>query len=283
MKKYIKLIRVKHYIKNLLIFLPLIFSKSISISNIIICILGFFAFSFSSSIVYIINDIMDKEKDKKHPIKKNRPIASGAISVKNAILTAIILGIVSMVLIYFCSKNNIWSGMYVLIYLIINILYSLGLKNIPLLDIAILSLGFIIRVYFGGSLINVEISEWLFLTILSISMYLGLGKRRNELIKANGNETRKVLTYYSKEFLDKNMYVFLSIFFVFYSLWCKDLKSHYMMWTIPIVMIICMKYSLTIEKDSFGDPTEVLLKDKILMALVLLYGISVLAILYIGG
>lgn len=283
MKKYIKLIRVKHYIKNILIFLPLIFSKSITISNLIICLLGFFAFSFSSSIVYIINDIMDKEKDQKHPIKKNRPIASGAISVKKAILMAITLGFISIILMYFCSKNNIWSGIYILVYLIINIFYSLGLKNIPLLDIAILSLGFIIRVYFGGSLINVEISEWLFLTILSISMYLGLGKRRNELIKANGNETRKVLTYYSKEFLDKNMYVFLSIFFVFYSLWCKDLKSNYMMWTIPIVMIICMKYSLTIEKDSFGDPTEVLLKDKILMALVLLYGISILTILYIGG
>ena len=147
----------------------------------------------------------------------------------------------------------------------------------------ILALGFLIRVLYGGALINVEVSNWLFLTVLSISFYLGLGKRRNELIaqEKTGNTTRSVLKYYNKEFLDKNMYMCLSMTIIFYSLWCQDLNSDYIMWTIPIVLLICMKYSLNIESNSSGDPVEVLLKDKILMLLVGIYAIAILLTLYV--
>lgn len=283
MKKYLKLIRVKHWIKNFLIFLPLIFSRNINATNILLSILGFISFSFASSIIYIINDIRDKEKDKNHPTKKNRPIAAGTISITNALIVATLLLIITIAILIYLSTFNKFISIYIITYILINIMYSFGLKNIPLLDVFILALGFLIRVLYGGALINVEISNWLFLTVLSISFYLGLGKRRNELIaqEKTGNTTRSVLKYYNKEFLDKNMYMCLSMTIIFYSLWCQDLNSDYIMWTIPIVLLICMKYSLNIESNSSGDPVEVLLKDKILMLLVGIYAIAILLTLYV--
>lgn len=283
MIKYIKLIRIKHYIKNFLIFLPLIFSRNINATNILLSILGFISFSFASSIIYIINDIRDKEKDKNHPTKKNRPIAAGTISITNALIVATLLLIITIAILIYLSTFNKFISIYIITYILINIMYSFGLKNIPLLDVFILALGFLIRVLYGGALINVEVSNWLFLTVLSISFYLGLGKRRNELIaqEKTGNTTRSVLKYYNKEFLDKNMYMCLSMTIIFYSLWCQDLNSDYIMWTIPIVLLICMKYSLNIESNSSGDPVEVLLKDKILMLLVGIYAIAILLTLYV--
>ena len=283
MKKYLKLIRVKHWIKNFLIFLPLIFSRNINATNILLSILGFISFSFASSIIYIVNDIRDKEKDKNHPTKKNRPIAAGTISITNALIVATLLLIITIAILIYLSTFNKFISIYIITYILINIMYSFGLKNIPLLDVFILALGFLIRVLYGGALINVEVSNWLFLTVLSISFYLGLGKRRNELIaqEKTGNTTRSVLKYYNKEFLDKNMYMCLSMTIIFYSLWCQDLNSDYIMWTIPIVLLICMKYSLNIESNSSGDPVEVLLKDKILMLLVGIYAIAILLTLYV--
>ena len=283
MIKYIKLIRIKHYIKNFLIFLPLIFSRNINATNILLSILGFISFSFASSIIYIINDIRDKEKDKNHPTKKNRPIAAGTISITNALIVATLLLIITIAILIYLSTFNKFISIYIITYILINIMYSFGLKNIPLLDVFILALGFLIRVLYGGALINVEVSNWLFLTVLSISFYLGLGKRRNELIaqEKTGNTTRNVLKYYNKEFLDKNMYMCLSMTIIFYSLWCQDLNSDYIMWTIPIVLLICMKYSLNIESNSSGDPVEVLLKDKILILLVGIYAFAIFLTLYV--
>ena len=161
-------------------------------------------------------------------------------------------------------------------------MYTMKLKNIPLLDVTILALGFLIRVLYGGALINVEVSSWLFLTVLSISFYLGLGKRRNELkVQEKVGNTRNVLKYYNKEFLDKNMYMCLCMTIIFYSLWCQDLNYEYIMWTVPLVILICMKYSLNIESNSSGDPVEVVFKDKVLIVLGLVYALSLIIILYV--
>ena len=282
MIKYLKLIRVKHWIKNFLIFLPLIFSKNINIDNIKLVILGFISFSLASSAIYIINDIKDKEKDSKHPTKKNRPIASGAISVNNALLVMVILLLMTIGILIYLSLDNYFISLYIIGYVLLNIMYSMKLKNIPLLDVTILALGFLIRVLYGGALINVEVSSWLFLTVLSISFYLGLGKRRNELkVQEKVGNTRNVLKYYNKEFLDKNMYMCLCMTIIFYSLWCQDLNYQYIMWTVPLVILICMKYSLNIESNSSGDPVEVVFKDKVLIVLGLVYALSLIIILYV--
>ena len=171
---------------------------------------------------------------------------------------------------------------YLVLYLILNIAYSFGLKNKPIIDIVILVLGFLIRVLFGGSVINVDISGWLYLTIISISFYLGLGKRRNELVKHSGKETRSVLKYYNKEFLDKNMNISVTLAICFYALWAMNYENKLMLWSVPIIMIMAMKYSYDIEcTESEGDPVDVILKDKWFMILGSLYAVFVFSIIYI--
>lgn len=278
-KNCIKLMRVKHYIKNVLIFLPLIFSLNFNNFQMDIRVfLGFIAFSLTCSIVYIINDIQDVEKDKQHPVKCKRPIASGKISKKEALILALILFIITTI-ICVQSKFDYNSILILGTYLVINILYSKILKNIPLIDVVVLVACYVLRVLFGATLIGVSVSHWLYLTIISFAFYLALGKRRNEMTKSmeNGTETRKVLKYYTKDFLDKNMYMCLALTIVFYSLWCVDevtitkFDINYLIWTIPLLIIICMKYSLNIEGNSYGDPVDVILSDKILIILILIY------------
>lgn len=283
--EYIKLMRVKHWIKNLLIFFPIIFSGKFEweVKNIINYILGFLAFSIVCSIVYVINDIVDAPKDRLHEQKKNRPIASGKIKARSALILLVILSILVIGILFFLLRNSSYLiGLCLILYLVMNLAYSFWLKNYPIIDVTIIALGFLIRTIYGGFLANIEISNWLYLTVLSMAFYLALGKRRNEIIKST--ETRNVLSLYTKDFLDKNMYVCLALTIAFYALWATDittitnLGNNLLVWTVPLVIIICMKYSLNIEQGKSGDPVEVLLKDKLLMCLVFIYMIFILCL-----
>ncbi|AWK50029.1 prenyltransferase [Clostridium beijerinckii] len=274
MKKYLKLMRVQHYLKNVLIFLPLVFSQNLfDIELLKKTILGFFSFSILSSIVYIVNDINDVEKDRKHPKKCNRPIASGDISVKSAYKLAIFILIIGIIFNFFACGFSIMSWVFIITYLIINFAYSMGLKNLPIIDVSILVSGFLIRVLYGSSITGIETSKWLYLTVIAMSFYLGLGKRRNEY-QNQGDKTRNVLKYYNHDFLDKNMYMCLGLTIVFYALWCVDpvtierYSNSNIVWTVPLIMLICMKYSLNVEGESDGDPVSVVLSDKVLIGMV---------------
>lgn len=289
MKKYIKLIRAKHWLKNGLIFLPIFFDLNLfNLNYFLTCLLAFIVFCFTSSIVYILNDMSDIEKDKLHPVKKFRPLASGEVSKKQAYNVMILLAIVIAIIMVFFFKTtkNIFVILIPLIYLILNILYSKKLKNEPIIDVVILVSGFVLRVMYGGVVIDVEVSKFLYLMIIFGSFYLGFGKRRNEIIK-NGNKSRNVLSLYNKEFLDKNMYVCLGLAIVSYTLWCVDpatvarIGNDYLFWTIPLVMIILQLYSLNIEGNSHGDPIEVVLSDKKLIAIVVLYVLVMGGLLYL--
>lgn len=286
MKNYLKLMRVHHYLKNGLIFLPLIFGGQLfQVDLLMKTVFGFLAFSLSASIVYIINDIRDVESDRKHIVKCKRPIASGVVSTKSALILVFFLLILTIIFNYFACGTNILALIFIIIYILLNFLYSMGLKNIPLVDIAILVSGFLFRVLYGSEIVSIEISKWLYLTVISMSFYLGLGKRRNEIIK-QGSNSRKVLKYYNHNFLDKNMYMFLSLTIGFYALWCVDPytiaihSNKNIIWTVPLVMLICMKYSLNVESDSYGDPVEVLLEDKVLLLFVVFYGFITFSIIY---
>lgn len=289
MKDYLKLIRVKHWLKNGLVFLPLFFSSNLfNLKMFLACVLGFAIFSFTSSIVYVINDINDVEKDKLHPIKKNRPLASGKISIAKAKLVIIILLFIIMALMIstYLKNNNILIFILPIIYLVLNILYSIKLKNLPIIDVVILVSGFVFRVMYGGAIVNVEVSKYLLLMIMFASFYLGFGKRRNEIIK-NGNKSRKVLELYNKDFLDKNMYVCLGLAIVSYTLWCVDpstierVGNEYLFFTIPLIMIILQLYSLNIEGNSHGDPIEVVLSDKTLICSIIIYILIIMFLIYI--
>lgn len=286
MKHYIKLMRVHHYIKNLLVFAALICSGQLfHVEKLIPGLAGFLAFCMVSSVVYIINDIRDKEKDRKHPTKCKRPIAAGTVSVKGACVLAAVL--LAIAIICNCITFNIVSTLLLALYLILNLAYSFGLKNIPIVDITILVSGFLIRILYGAVITQITISNWLYLTVIAISFYFALGKRRNELKHIGSGETRKVLKAYPISFLDKSMGMCLTLANTFYALWSMDEKTiafydnNYLVFTVPIVLLITMKYSMAVEGESDGDPVEVLLHDKILLALCVLYVSVMFMILYL--
>lgn len=285
MKKYFKLLRVHHYIKNMLIFAPLACSgelfDSVKILNCFICFIGFCAIS---SVVYIINDIKDIDKDRIHPKKRKRPLASGEISLKKAKIAVFLLLIIAILCVFFIERIAV--AVLMCTYTILNVLYSFGLKNIPILDIAILVSGFLIRILCGSYATDIVISNWLYLTVMSLSMYFALGKRRNEL-RSNGNSTRKVLEHYPQNFLDKSMNMCLTLTITFYSLWSMDINtiehygSNYIVLTVPIVLLIILKYNLDVEGDSDGDPVEVLFEDKTLIVMCVIYLLFMFTILYL--
>jgi len=282
-KAYIQLMRPKHYLKNILIFLPLIFGGFLFNQQYLLrAFYSFVAFSLVASAVYIINDLNDRHLDALHPKKKYRPIASGKVSVPEAIALAVGLLLLAG-LFQYLARVTLASVGLLSFYFGINMLYSFGFKNMPIVDVAILSLGFVIRVLYGGYSVGIQVSKWLYLAILAFSFYLALGKRRNE-IRLNGTKTRKVNKHYTQEFLDKNMYVCLGLTVVYYSLWAIDpAQVHKLMYlTIPVVIMITMAYSLSIEgSNSDGDPVSVLLGNKALLALVALYGLLITGLVYV--
>ena len=281
MKQYLKLMRVHHYIKNALIFAPLVFSGDFFRGEMLWKAgLAFVAFCFLSSAVYVVNDIRDVEKDRLHPTKCRRPIASGAVSVRSA------WGLMSLLLVlaglcHALSGGGLLSALLPVVYFALNLAYSFGLKNKPIVDIAILTSGFLLRVLYGAAVCAIEVSGWLYLTVISVSFYFSLGKRRNELVRQGSGETRQVLKYYTRAFLDKNMYMFLGLANVFYALWAMENENKAVIWTVPLVLLICMRYSLDIEGDSDGDPVEVLVHDKVLIALCLVLAVTMMVMLYL--
>ena len=292
--KYIRLLRIKHWLKNGLILLPVLCNGSFfDNSHMYKAIIAFFSFSFISSSIYVINDIRDVEKDKLHKTKKNRPIANGSVSISQAKYLSVcmlLLAFISNLIIY--NKIFMFSSWICLIlYFILNLGYSLGLKNTPFVDIAILVSGFFLRVLYGSIVCDIALSKWMYLVIICFSFYLSLGKRRNELFQ-NGSKTRGSLKYYTNNFLDKNMYMCLGLTITFYALWSMDTavalhNTDSLFSTIPLVLLICMRYSMTVENpDSSGDPVDVLLGDKILMILVVMFVLLLFFAIYatnLGG
>ncbi|MBQ8347036.1 MAG: UbiA prenyltransferase family protein [Alphaproteobacteria bacterium] len=284
----IRLCRPKHWLKNVLVFAPLIFSGNLlNPDSFFKTFIGWIAFNFTASAVYIFNDLRDIETDKLHEIKKYRPLAAGQATPAAAKILFCFLICAAAGTDFFASNRPEPAGL-LLLYLVINILYSLRAKKIPLLDIAFLVLGFLIRIFYGASLIAETVSVWLYLTVTAMSAYLGLGKRRNELQKRidNNHEINGVLKFYTPEFLDKNMYMCLTLTIAFYALWAISPipampdPSNARIWTVPLVMLICMRYSLLIETKTYADPVDVLTSDKILTVLVMFYGIYMTVLMY---
>lgn len=240
--------------------------------------------------VYIFNDIRDVEEDRKHEVKRLRPIAAGEVKISTAYALATVLLIaacgINIALIHYGFGVQKSSIALLLAYFCTNLSYSLGLKNVPFVDVCLLVAGFLLRVVYGATLINASVSSWVYLTVLSLSFYLGLGKRRNELKKVGNGKSRKVLKYYTAEFLDRFMYVCLTLSIVFYALWSTDGQiitkygTEKLIWTVPLVIVLLMKYSADVESDSYGDPVDVITKDYVLLGLSVLFCIMLCLIVY---
>jgi len=285
---YIHLLRPKHWIKNLFVFAALIFSLNLFYTvKLIASLQAFFAFCLASSFVYIINDIIDIEQDRKHPKKRNRPIASGKVSIKNATAIGIVCLTASMISAYFINLNTL---IIILVYIFINIFYSIKIKNVVILDVMFIALGFILRIIAGATAIEVSFSNWMLLTTLCISLFLGFGKRRGEILLSNNNtqnDSRSVLKFYNTQFLDYMIMSSITLTIISYALYTIDSEvinrfgTDKLIYTVPLVIYGIFRYLYVIYRnDSNGDPTEVVLKDKSIISVVLLWILLVIGLIY---
>ncbi len=282
LKPFIKLLRPEHYLKNGLILLPAFFGGRIfDIPTLTRVTLGFLAFSLFSSAVYIINDLCDAERDRMHPEKRSRPIASGAVSPRAAAL--LLCSVILLALAADAAAAGISAAaMLPILYLVLNIGYSLKFKHSPIVDICLLVSGFFLRVLYGALATGIWISPSMYLAVISLSCFLVIGKRRNE--KRNcGSGSRPVIEKYGENFLNMNMYAYLTLFLAFYSAWAiQGSKSTEKLLTIPLVMLITLRYSYLVERpNSHGDPVGVILKDGAIILLGIFYAAFMSAILYL--
>lgn len=281
-----KTMRPRQWTKNGFVFFALMFDKQLFLREPFLRTLaGFALFCLASSAVYLINDIADVEADRKHPEKKHRPIASGKLPLNTAWLAAILLVAVALPLGYFLSPA---LAIILAVYLAINILYSRWLKHIPILDVFIVSSGFVLRVAAGVALITVErFSPWLYMITTLFSLYIGFGKRRAEmsLLETGAGSHRKVLDGYTLPLLDQLITIVSGTTIVTYSLYTFTApnlpENHSMMLTIPFVVYGIFRYLQLIQTGhAAGAPDEVALKDRPLQVTVLLWVVSVIAIFY---
>ncbi|MDR0272799.1 MAG: UbiA prenyltransferase family protein [Clostridiales bacterium] len=279
---YVKLMRPKHFVKNALIFVPIMYSFNLTnadmLLNVVICFIGL---CLAASGIYAVNDIADYEKDKTHPQKKARPIASGEIKKSAAALFALFLFAAGFLLMY------LFGGELALIfsvsYVFLNFAYSFALKHFAIIDCFCIAAGFVLRVYIGGAVIGefVAVSEWLFLTITAVSLFLAFGKRRGELLMV-ASDSRKVIGEYNMDFLNGAVFACAGVSIVFYALWALTSVSA-MIYTVPLVIFVILKYLLNVHNGiSHGDPVTVIFDDKVLLLAIAVFGIISILFLY-GG
>ena len=286
-KALIKSMRLKQWVKNFFVFAAVVFDRQLrNPEALAITTAGFMIFCLLSSSIYLINDTLDIEADRQHPQKKFRPIASGELPVRVAIISAILFILISIPLAFILTPS---FGIIALAYLLTNLAYSNWLKHVPLIDVLIIALGFVLRVAGGVSLIIVErFSPWLYVCTTLLALYFGFGKRRGELtLLMNGNNsTRSVLDGYSIPLLDQLLVIVSSSTIMAYSLYTFSAPNlptnNAMMLTIPFVLYAIFRYLYLIQiKGEGGAPDELVFTDRPLQITFISWGLSVLIIFYL--
>ncbi len=259
-KHILKLLRPHQWIKNSFVLAPLVFAgKFLWLEALKQALLAFLAFCVASSATYVLNDLKDIEKDRKHPVKcQKRPLASGAINPKTAKFILALLYLILAIFLY--SPFSRKFMLPILIYLVLNIFYSYRLKYIPILDIFCIAIGFVLRIFAGGMAISVPISSWMLITTLCLALFLASAKRLQEL-RVQGNNTRKVLQSYTLKLLESYAQISAAGALVFYSLFVITSRPRLAL-SVPFVIFGLFRYWFIVEAQGQGEsPTEALLKD----------------------
>lgn len=283
----LKTMRLRQWPKNVFVYAGLVFDgQLIALDSLVIVSYAFILFCLASSLIYIINDLTDIDADRLHPKKKHRPLASGKLSQKTAIISAIFLSLIIFPAAYLLNIN---FGLVLTGYFLLMLAYSLRLKRVPLIDVMIIASGFVLRVAAGVVVITTEqFSPWLFVTTTFLALFIALGKRRAEiyLLETAAGSHRQVLSGYSLDFLDQLLTVLLSATLVTYCFYTFSSPvtpgNHIMMLTIPFVIYGLFRYLYLIHMDHVGGaPEEIVLKDRPMQITILLWGLTVIAILYL--
>ncbi|HEX5317447.1 MAG TPA: decaprenyl-phosphate phosphoribosyltransferase [Candidatus Kapabacteria bacterium] len=292
-KAIFRLARPKQWTKNIFVFAALVFSKQLFLpESVALSLRAFFAFSFTASFIYVMNDIADRDRDKLHPKKRLRPIASGEISMGVAYVIAFVL----LVLVGLFSIGLDRRFVTCLVaYVLMNLGYSFYLKDVVLIDVFVIAIGFMLRVIGGALVLNVARSSWLILTTMFLSLFLGIAKRRGELValgaanpESAGYHTRKVLEHYSIEFAEQMTTICAAGFVFSYALYTVSERTVTMfgtenlIFTTPFVLYGVFRYLYLLHKKQLGEsPTDIVLSDVPLLLNFAAYAIAMLVIIYL--
>ena len=280
-------LRPTQWVKNVFVLAPLVFAEQLLEPAVLLrALLAFGAFCAAASAVYLVNDLRDREEDRLHPLKRHRPIASGALAVGRARIASVVLAALAMGISYFLGVN---FALLLAIYLGINMAYSGGLKRVVILDVMAVSSGYVIRVMAGGEAIHVGVSNWLLLSTTFLALFLIFSKRRHELVLLADDAAghRSVLSHYSPVFLDQMINVVTASTVMTYALYTLDpdtierFGSDRLVYTMPLVLFGIFRYLYLIyQRTDHRNPTEALLFDRPFVANVLLWGVAVVWIVY---
>jgi len=298
----LKTSRPRQWLKNLSLLTGLIFSGWLFIpEKLLTSLWSVVIFSLLASSVYIFNDLIDINRDRKHPLKKKRPIASGKLPIPIALFTAILLAVISLTL---ASRLSFFFFILCLSYAILHFAYSLWLKMFAIIDVLTIASGFVIRVYAGAVAVNAHINVWLLLCVVSFSLFLAIGKRRSEktLLAGKGLEHREVLSHYPDKLLDIYTSMFANTTWLTYALFAFQqptfirqgsvltlmsslpkafVNQKLLMVTVPIVIYGVMRYlQLIYDQDKGESPAEVLLSDKSLLTAISVWFVLVVLVMY---
>jgi 4-hydroxybenzoate polyprenyltransferase len=289
--KYIRLIRPSHWVKNMFVFMPLFFGHQLLnipllLNAMVMCV----SFSFIASAVYCLNDIIDVEADRRHPVKCKRPIASGDVSVPTAYLMMLIL-IAMSISVLFLSSVGVVSGICVIVtYLLMEIAYCLKLKRYAIIDVCMLSLGFVLRIIAGGVVTDIVISHWLVMMTFLLTLFLGIAKRRDDVLKmmSTGIAPRHNTKRYNLTFVNNAITITASVMLVCYIMYTvspevtENFHTRYLYLTSIFVLIGLLRYmQLAVVDEKTGDPTKILLHDRFTQLVVAAWGLTFLIIIYV--
>ena len=288
LKKYLPLLRVPHYLKNFYIFLPLFFSGELFDQGKLLHTLPVFvAFCFTASSIYIFNDLMDVKFDQQHPVKKNRPIPSGKISKLEAYTLIVLLFAAAVAIVFPLSVKLLGV---VVCYFVLNLLYSIKLKNHALIDVTIVSLGFNLRVIAGGIAAGIVVSKWLMVMVFLLSMFQALSKRMDDLylmIKDPNNQVRRSIHGYSIEFLQIVLSMLTGVLLVCYIMYIISpeiiarLGEHSYFTTLFVLLGLLRYLQLTFVKKNSGSPVHILTNDRFIQLSILFWLLTFAILIYI--
>jgi 4-hydroxybenzoate polyprenyltransferase len=280
-------LRPEQWTKNLLVLAPLALSKHLFDQGPLLrSLLAFALFCGLSGTVYLLNDVADVERDRLHPLKRLRPVASGALSLRAALAMAATLGTACLALSFLLGRPFVACAT---VYLALNLAYSFRLKEVVILDVLSVSLGFVLRPVAGAVAIGAQISEWLLICTILLALFLTLAKRRHELtsLNASASEHRKSLAEYSPYLLDQMISVVTASCVTAYAFYTTALdtrekfQTDRLVWTLPFVLYGIFRYLYLVhQKEKGGSPTDVLLTDRPLLVTVGLWALAIVAIVY---
>ena len=291
MKNLIRLIRPHQWVKNLVVLLPVFFGGALlHIESVYAGLVTALCFSFAASSIYCLNDIVDVDDDRRHPVKCHRPMASGAISIAQGYTLMFLMFFLSMLSTFLLRQSQLETASIILFYWLLNIAYCLKLKQYAIIDVCVVSFGFVLRILAGGYATSIHLSKWIVLMTFLLMLFLSFAKRRDDVVRMNetGHAPRQNTIRYNLTFINQAITITSSVTLVCYIMYTvspetiQNFHTDYLYLTSVFVLVGLLRYiQIAVVDKRSGDPTKVMLHDRFMQFVVLAFGLAFLFIIYV--